>query len=64
MQWSQKGGRMAAQVVISNASDKVATLAFNRPGKRNALNNEMLYQSIALLNSANRYSREDDHGED
>ena len=45
---------MANQPAIGSVSGKIATLIFNRPEKRNALNEEMVQESIAILNGWSR----------
>ncbi|MFY9609030.1 MAG: enoyl-CoA hydratase [Blastocatellia bacterium] len=43
-----------AEEVLTNVSDRVATLTFNRPDKLNALSQDLLARSIATLNDWGR----------
>ena len=47
---------MADEVILTNVSDKVATLTFNRPDKLNALSMDLINESIDTLKSWSRDS--------
>ena len=40
---------MAGEVILTNVSDRVATLTFNRPDKLNALSPELITQCVEAL---------------
>jgi 2-(1,2-epoxy-1,2-dihydrophenyl)acetyl-CoA isomerase len=50
---------MADEVILTNVSDRVATLTFNRPDKLNALSMDLIAGSIDMLN---RWSRDPEVG--
>lgn len=50
---------MAGEVVLTDVSDRIATLTFNRPDKLNALSQDLLRQSIDALT---RWSRDPEIG--
>ena len=50
---------MAGEVILTNVSDRVATLTFNRPDKLNALSPELITQSVEALS---RWGRDPEVG--
>ena len=50
---------MSEDVILTDVSNKVATLTFNRPDKLNALSSDLIGRSIETLK---RWSKDDDVG--
>jgi 2-(1,2-epoxy-1,2-dihydrophenyl)acetyl-CoA isomerase len=50
---------MSEEVILTNVTNKVATLTFNRPDKLNALSRDLIFQSIDTLK---QWSKDDEVG--